>query len=85
MNKTPNSKQNADGGSMMRLVRLADGWDAESAYLKKKSEKAWHASDNFDLKHQAETFDRCSRDLRKLLGANTPDQERKSPASDGSI
>jgi hypothetical protein len=25
MNKTPNSKQNADGGSMMRLVRLTDG------------------------------------------------------------
>jgi hypothetical protein len=75
-NQEPESKPtdaeqpSGEGLSSSVLFALADGWDAESAYLKKKAEKAWHASDDFDLKHQAETFDRCSRDLRKLLRAN---------------
>jgi len=74
-NQEPKSKPESaeqpigEGLSSSVLFALADGWDAESAYLKKKADKAWHSSDNFDLKHQAETFDRCSRDLRKLLGA----------------
>ena len=70
--KPSSDEQPSDEGlSSSVLFALADGWDAESAYLKKKADKTWHSSDNFDLKHQAETFDRCSRDLRKLLGANS--------------